>query len=145
MSDVSQPNLTCPICRHIPAHKAVETLHTQDRLPPEVTQLDVIGGHALYGREEVRRCPQCGTYYAFIHDHDSESGVGYGYTDEVITRLTATEAVVLIEKTIGQMQQSLRYWRRRETEGARAAPQFVSRGERALVRLRAELGRIARG
>jgi hypothetical protein len=79
MADFTKPTTdheNCPICKHIPDHKFVETLHTDARLPEQVDQLEILGGYGLYGHEQVRKCPLCKTYYTYLSDHDSESGVG---------------------------------------------------------------------
>lgn len=79
----------------------VETLHTNERLPKEVDKLEIVGGNnADYALGEVRKCPECETYYLWFHDHDSESGVGYGYTDESITRMTKKETRERLERNI---------------------------------------------
>jgi len=129
----------CSICKHIPAHKFVETLHTNERLPEQVTQLIVLGGYGLYGSEQVRKCPECAAYYSFLHDHDSESGVGYGYTDEAITRLSAPHALKLIEKTIQSAIRAVAYWQKESNErNAKHALQFVAKHREELQLLEAE-------
>ena len=130
------PADACTICRGIPAHRFVETLHTDERLPDEVQQLLVVGGYGLYGSEQVRKCPECGTYYAFLHDHDSESGVGYGYTDEAITRLTAEQALALIEKTCKATEREIAYWSARRDDYPR--PDFATMHRTWLAQLERE-------
>jgi hypothetical protein len=102
----------CSICKHIPDHKFVETLHTDARLPEQVDQLEIIGGYGFYGygNEQVRKCPLCKTYYAYLWDHDSESGVGIGWTDEEIRRLTPESAMDVMERILETSQRSLEYW-----------------------------------
>ena len=100
----------CSTCSNIPDSKFVETLHTSERLPKEVDDLLVIGGYGLYGCEQVRKCSECGTFYSFLHDHDSESGVGYGYTDEAIVRLSPEKALELIERTLKTSTHDVAYW-----------------------------------
>ncbi len=117
------PAQACSICSGIPAYKFVETLHTDERLPEQVKQLTVVGGYGLYGSEQVRKCPECGTYYSYLHEHDSESGVGYGYTDEAIKRLTAEEALDLIEQTCRNTERELAYWSGRRDDYPR--PDFA--------------------
>jgi len=75
-----------------------------------VNQLVVMGGSSLYGSHQVRKCPQCGTYYDFLHEHDSEAGVGYGYTDEAIARITPEEALKYMEQNLLKAIQALEYW-----------------------------------
>ncbi|MFQ5568897.1 MAG: hypothetical protein ACE5G0_04430 [Rhodothermales bacterium] len=104
------PASTCSICSGIPDRKFVETLHTDERLPEQVEQLLVLGGYGQHGSEQVRKCPECGTYYSYLYDHDSESGMGYGYTDEAITRLTPEQALDLIEKTCKNTEHEIAYW-----------------------------------
>ena len=127
----------CAICKGIPDYKFVETLHTDERLPEEVEQLDVLGGYGLYGCEQVRKCPTCGAYYSFLHDHDSESGVGYGYTDEAITRLTPEKALDLIEKTMKTSQSGIEYWSTQGDPGGKR-PDFLARHQKELKLLQRE-------
>ena len=122
-----KPTESCSICSGIPEYKFVETLHTDERLPEEVDQLLVIGGYGLYGCEQVRKCPQCGTFYQFLHDHDSESGVGYGYTDEAITRLTPEQALHLIERTLKTTRHDSAYWSEKRKKGERIIPPFLDK------------------
>ena len=128
---------TCAICKGIPDYKFVETLHTNERLPEEVAQLLVIGGYGLYGSEQVRKCPTCGTYYAFLHDHDSESGVGYGYTDESIERLTPEKALVLIEKTLKNSRRAIEYWSKQGEAGTKR-PGFLKKHQKEFKQLENE-------
>ncbi len=123
----------CSICKGIPEYKFVETLHTDERLPEEVDQLLVIGGYGLYGCEQVRKCPECGTFYSFLHDHDSESGVGYGYTDEAIQRLTPEKALDLIEKTLKTSKHDVAYWDEKRKKKGEIIPPFLDK-------MRAEVG-----
>ena len=93
---MEQPQVSnCEICQHIPEYKAVETLHTSARLPEEVYKLEWIGN--IDAVQEFRKCPLCGTYYCYHSDPDSESGLGYGYTDEAIRRLTPEAAIHLLK------------------------------------------------
>lgn len=125
---------SCSICSGIPEYKFVETLHTSERLPEEVDQLLVIGGYGLYGCEQVRKCPECGTFYSFLHDHDSESGVGYGYTDEAIQRLSPEKALDLIEKTLKLTTHDLAYWDEKRKRKGAIIPPFLDK-QRAEVKL----------
>ncbi len=88
----------CKICRNIPDYKLVDKLHKKERLPEEVKDLQVIGGYAHDC--QIRKCTLCGTYYRYYYDHDSESGVGYGYTDESIKRLSTERAQKLMNVVI---------------------------------------------
>jgi hypothetical protein len=108
----------CPICRHIPDHKFVETLHTDARLPEQVNQLEILGGYGLYGygNEQVRKCPLCKTYYTYLSDHDSESGVGIGWTDEEIMRITPESAPDVMERVLETSQHALEHWTNRFQE-----------------------------
>ena len=127
----------CPICKGIPDYKFVEMLHTNERLPEEVAHLLVIGGYGLYGSEQVRKCPTCGTYYAFLHDHDSESGVGYGYTDESIERLTPEKALDLIEKTLKSSRRAIEYWSKQGEPGTKR-PDFLGKHQKEVKQLEKE-------
>ena len=119
MADFTKPTTdheNCPICKHIPDHKFVETLHTNARLPKQVDQLEILGGYGLYGHEQVRKCPLCKTYYTYLSDHDSESGVGFGYTDEEITRITPERTLDVMERALESSQHALEYWTKRVEE-----------------------------
>jgi hypothetical protein len=50
-----------------------------------VAGLAVVSGDAWDGQR--RRCVVCGAHFEYTYDHDSQSGVGYGFTDETIERL----------------------------------------------------------
>jgi len=127
----------CALCSGIPPYQFVETLHTSERLPEEVKQLLVIGGYGLYGSEQARKCPTCGTYYAFLHDHDSESGVGYGYTDESIERLTPEKALDLIEKTLKSSRRAIEYWSKQGEAGTKR-PDFLGKHQKEFKQLEKE-------
>ena len=88
----------CKICRNIPDYKSADKLHKKERLPEEVDELQVIGGYAHDC--QIRKCILCGTYYRYYYDHDSESGVGYGYTDESVKRITSERAQELMNVVI---------------------------------------------
>lgn len=105
MNNVLPNNPKCDICQHIPSHAEVEILHTSERLPKEVDQLEIIGGnHADSTLGQLRKCPKCGTYYLWFHDHDSESGTGYGYTDEGIERILPDQALECVDANLKQIQ-----------------------------------------
>ena len=87
-------SIQCKICVNIPDYKLVDKLHTKERLPEEVEGLQIIGGYAHDC--QIRKCTLCGTYYRYYYDHDSESGVGFGYTDESIKRITPERAQELL-------------------------------------------------
>ena len=106
----------CSICKHIPDHKFVETLHTDARLPEQVDQLEILGGYGLYGHEQVRKCPLCKTYYTYLSDHDSESGVGIGWTDEEIQRITPESALNVMECILKSSQNVLEQWTKKFQE-----------------------------
>ena len=106
----------CSICRHIPDHKFVETLHTDARLPEQVAQLEILGGYGIYGYEQVRKCHLCKTYYTYLSDHDSESGVGIGWTDEEIQRITPESALKVMEQVLETSQHALEYWTKKFQE-----------------------------
>jgi rubrerythrin len=98
---------SCSICKHIPDHKFAETLHTDARLPTQVDQLEILGGYGIHGYEQVRKCPLCKTYYTYLYDHDSESGVGIGWTDEEIQRITPESALKVMERVLTDSQSIL--------------------------------------
>ncbi len=130
------PPEACSICSGIPAYQFVETLHTDERLPEQVDQLLVLGGYGLHGSEQVRKCPECGTFYSFLHDHDSESGMGFGYTDEAIKRLTPDQALDRIEKTYKSSEQNAAYWSERRDDYPR--PDFAGMHREWLKQLERE-------
>jgi len=115
MADSTKPtsdHRSCPICMHIPDHKAVETLHTDARLPEQVDQLEDLGGWGFhgYGNEQVRKCPLCKTYYSYLCDHDSESGVGIGWTDQEIQRITPESALAVMERILQTWHGARKDW-----------------------------------
>jgi hypothetical protein len=112
----------CQICKYIPDHKFVEILHTNARLPKQVDQLEILGGYGFYGYKQVRKCPLCKTYYTYLSDHDSESGVGFGWTDQEIQRLMPESAPNVLERVLADAQSNLEYWTRKveETQDADA-------------------------
>ena len=93
-------------------------------------------GYGLYGSEQVRKCPECGAFYSFLHDHDSESGMGYGYTDEAIKRLTPEQALDLIEKTCKSSEHEIAYWSGRREDYPR--PDFAGMHREWLKQLERE-------
>jgi hypothetical protein len=133
----------CPICRHIPDHKFVETLHTDARLPEQVDQLEILGGYGFYGYEQVRKCPLCKTYYTYLSDHDSESGVGIGWTDEEIRRITPESALKVMERVLKSSQGALEYWTRKfqETQDPQAQ-QSITGHTQEVNRLSQELASL---
>jgi hypothetical protein len=80
----------CSGCGAIPDYLQVDTLHEPDAFPTAlVAGLAVVSGDAWDGQR--RRCVVCGAHFEYTYDHDSQSGVGYGYTDETNERLFAFE------------------------------------------------------
>ena len=106
----------CSICKHIPDHKFVETLHTEARLPKQVDQLEILSGYGFYGSPQVRKCPLCKTYYTYLHDHDSESGVGIGWTDEEIQRLTPESALDVMARVLEDCRHSLKHFTKKHDQ-----------------------------
>lgn len=88
----------CKIRRNIPDYKSADKLHKKERLPEEVDEPQVIGGYTHDC--QIRKCTLCGTYYRYYYDHDSESGVGYGYTDESVRRISSERAQELMNVVI---------------------------------------------
>lgn len=134
---------TCSICSHIPERKEVELLHGTDRLPAEVELLRIIGGNGIYGAEQIRVCPECGTYYRFIHDHDSEAGLGIGYTDERITRINAESAARELERAERDARAALQYWT--QPSGAAYGKQatiFAAEAREEIERVSTELAKL---
>ena len=113
----------CKICKNIPEYKLVDKLRTDERLPKEVEELQIIGGYAHDC--QIRKCTLCGVYYRYYYDHDSESGVGYGYTDESIKRITPERAQELMNVVIKaypqlpleKLRQELDYLRKKRSGG----------------------------
>lgn len=139
----------CSICKKIPERIEVETLHTPDRLPKEVEKLATIGGMCSdYALGEVRVCPMCGTHYLYYRDHDSESGVGIGYTDESIKRVSVERAKEAIEKNIKVLEQLIQSKRTKLKNPRLAVVRDLTKSrikadEQELARLREHLGRFS--
>ncbi len=92
---------TCSICKYLPDSIDIETLHTEDRLPVQEKQLEIIGGLSSDSSlGQIRKCPSCDTYYVFVYDHDSESGMGPGYTDQSLYRISKEDAKERLSKNI---------------------------------------------
>jgi hypothetical protein len=115
--------IECKICKNIPDYKFADKLHKKEQLPEEVGQLKVIGG---YEHDcQIRKCTLCGTYYRYYYDHDSESGVGYGYTDEFIKRITPERTQELMNAVIRaypqlpleELKQELDYLKKKRSGG----------------------------
>jgi len=135
----------CEVCRDIPERMMVETLHTPDRLPAAVERLTVIGGAGTYGCEQLRKCPACGAYFSYINDHDSEAGLGYGYTDEAVRRLSRDEARELASQAAQSARASIRYWESEATSYGEAAARYAAKAKLDLQQLEAEVRRLAEG
>jgi len=113
----------CKICQNIPDYKFVDKLHKKEQLSKEVEELQVIGGYTHDC--QIRKCSLCGTYYRYYYDHDSESGVGYGYTDESIRRISSERAQKLMNIVIKaypqlpleKLRQELDYLRKKRSDG----------------------------
>ena len=113
----------CKICQNIPDYKFADKLHKKEQLPDEVGDLQVIGGYTHDC--QIRKCPLCGTYYRYYYDHDSESGVGYGYTDESVKRISPERAQELMNVVIKvypqlpleRLRQELDYLRNKRRDG----------------------------
>jgi hypothetical protein len=133
----------CAICKHIPDHKFVETLHTDARLPEQVDQLEILGGYGFYGYAQVRKCPLCKTYYTYLWDHDSESGVGIGWTDQEIQRITPETALNVMERVLTDSQGNLEYWTKefQKTQDSHAQ-QSITRHTQEVNRLIQELASL---
>lgn len=59
-------------------------MHSGERLPETVEKLVLV-------TRQIRKCPDCGSYFEFNYDHDGEfsdgQGQPIGYTDESIERI----------------------------------------------------------
>ncbi|MBT3981173.1 MAG: hypothetical protein HOE90_07450 [Bacteriovoracaceae bacterium] len=125
----------CSSCKNIPKTLMVEKLHTPKRLPKEVSELSTIGGYATDG--ELRKCQHCLTYYIYHYDHDSESGVGNGYTDEGITRISNAEAKKMLPDLLKSAEASLDYWQKDLDRPA--SQQFIVSHQKEVTRLQKEI------
>lgn len=79
------PRGDCELCALLPDRLAVDTLQAPDAFPAAARRLEPVAGERSEG--QVQRCPNCGAHFLYTFDHDSESGVGYGYTEETLERL----------------------------------------------------------
>lgn len=130
---------TCDVCGDIPARLKVDILNTAERLPAAVEALSVLGGAGQYGAEQLRKCPGCGAYFSFIHDHDSEAGLGEGWTDEVVARLSRDEGLALAREAAAGAQAAIRYWSSPERSDWDSAADWVAEARLELKRLETEL------
>lgn len=131
--------VNCCLCGKIPDLITVELLHSDERLPPEVDRLRIIGGYCRYDSPQIRVCPECGTYYEFIHEHDSEAGMGEGYTDESIARITSDKAAASLEKARHSTALSIEYWQTSLAKG-----DYVEHAKKTIPEEQAELAAIER-
>ncbi|OGK11627.1 MAG: hypothetical protein A2W80_12465 [Candidatus Riflebacteria bacterium GWC2_50_8] len=134
---MSDAYLTCSLCGKIPDLVKVELLHSEERLPPEVDSLRCIGGSGNCSSPQIRVCPECGTYYGFIHEHDSEAGMGEGYTEEIISRITSERVLTVLEAARRDIASSLKYWEQALSEG-----NYVDHARKMIVEEQAELEQI---
>jgi hypothetical protein len=112
----------CKICQNIPDYQFADKLHKKEQLPKEVEELQVIGGYTHDC--QIRKCTLCGTYYRYYYDHDSESGVGYGYTDESIRRISSERAQELMyivikaypQLSLDKLRQELDFLRKKRSD-----------------------------
>ena len=81
-----------------------------------VDQLEILGGYGFYGSPQVRKCPLCKTYYTYLHDHDSESGVGIGWTDEEIQRLAPESALDVMARVLEDCRHSLKHFTKKHDQ-----------------------------
>jgi len=75
----------CHVCATWPDRLIVDTLWEPASFPSAARTLEVVSGERW--EEQLQRCPHCGAHYAYTFDHDSQSGVGLGYTEETLERL----------------------------------------------------------
>ena len=133
----------CRVCSTIPQSMRVELLHGSDRLPEATSSLVVVGGEGIYGAEQLRRCPSCGAYFSWIHDHDSEAGLGVGWTDEVIARLDPRGARDLATRAAARARLSIAYWATAEGRATfRDWPRRLDDCREELTRLEEELANL---
>lgn len=135
---MSEEHLACSLCGKIPDLLKVELLHSEERLPVEVDKLRCIGGPGNYSSPQIRVCPECGTYFNFIHEHDSEAGMGEGYTDEIISRIMPDRVLVSLENARQDTVSGLEYWKKSLSEGY-----CVEHAKEAIAKDQAELASIA--
>ncbi|HOY68233.1 MAG TPA: hypothetical protein PLP29_15235 [Candidatus Ozemobacteraceae bacterium] len=129
---------SCHLCGPIPDFQKVELLHGKERLPEQVGRLERIAGSGVYGAEELRVCRACGCYFLFLHDHDSEAGMGEGYSDEAITRIDTDRALRELDRLEREAHASELHW------GSPAAAGYGTVAERFRNEAREELVRIGR-
>jgi hypothetical protein len=81
----------CPTCRDLPASMGWRNSRSGDCtgewLPAVTGQFDTFGwaGRGLW------KCPHCGTYYDYEHDHDG--GIQDGWDSETLVRISDVEAL----------------------------------------------------
>ncbi|MBP7633438.1 hypothetical protein KBA41_04675 [Candidatus Ozemobacteraceae bacterium] len=135
---------SCSICKHLPEYQKVELLHGTELLPAEVGRLRIVGGAGIYGADQIRVCQECGTYYRFIHDHDSEAGMGEGYTDEMIGRLTVGQALEALREIERGLHASIAWWAGEVAKGSGAhAERFLAEKKMELEQVSAEIVKLS--
>lgn len=88
----------CTVCGNWPneLHDDLSTNYsaTADRFPEAVKKLILIRGDRSYEKPEIRRCPECGTYYHINNVYEwTTTG---NYDDDYLKRLTPKEALDMV-------------------------------------------------
>lgn len=106
----------CSFCESIPDFLAVETLLSGERLPDAVEKLTLV-------TRQIRKCPDCASYFEFNYDHDGEfsDGVGQpiGYTDESIERIKPEHLQEVLKEHIMNQDLLMHNFEERDDEWAR--------------------------
>ena len=103
ISSVERSHVQCNICSSLAEHEsAVQKIGRPDDdtyLPVASQDLVVVKGFELHGsrRLQLRRCPQCGTYYKYQTDYTFL--VNGTEDEEYLTRLTEEQAAEYLNRT----------------------------------------------
>ena len=102
ISSVERPHNQCIICSHLAEHEsAVQKVGRPDDdtyLPAVSDDLIVVKDFELHGSRklQLRRCPQCGTYYCYQTDYTFL--VNGTEDEEYLTRLTEEQAADILNR-----------------------------------------------
>jgi hypothetical protein len=101
-TNVERPSDQCRICSFIAEHEsAVQKVGRPDHdtyLPAASHDLSVVKDFELHGSRklQLRRCPQCGTYYCYQTDYTFL--VNGSEDEEHLTRLTEEQAAEYLNR-----------------------------------------------
>ena len=109
ISDATARWRTCTICRELPAtaHESWGRGSCDQALPASASKLVVIGtpyfnDHADRG-QCTKRCPECGTHYAWTRDYEFEVAAMVDTIDVFLSRLDDVAGAAAVESALAEV------------------------------------------